>query len=87
MADPVEAKITVIDAAGVSEVWTFELDPNAPLEPDLLKVSLVAVFVNAAADPTDFGLFVTGTFGKPEFTLEALKNSFIKNPKQQGRHH
>ena len=86
MADPVNATIKVIDASGVSEVWSFELDPNAPLDPELLKVSLVAVFVNATAVPSDFELSVAGTFGKPEFTLEALKNSFIKNPKQQGRH-
>ncbi len=85
MAEPVEASIEVVDPSGASEAWSFELDPNAPLEPDALKASLVAVFVNEAAAAADFKLSVAGTFGKPEFTLTALKNSFIRNPKPQGR--
>lgn len=68
--------ITIHRGDGSAERWRFEISPDAPVNPDELKVALVREFVGEDADPAHFRLTLGGTASSPNFLLTEERRLF-----------
>jgi hypothetical protein len=75
--DPVRAVLIIRRHSGQEERWGFALSPDAPLDVEQLKETIVHEFIQDNPDATRFDLSLGGTLLEPVFILSEQGPTWI----------
>ncbi|MEU5907054.1 hypothetical protein ABZ780_22110 [Micromonospora sp. NPDC047467] len=83
--EPLQATLIIKRHGGQEERWGFGISPDAPLDVEEPKETIVHEFIKDSPDPMRFDLSLGGSLAEPVFVLSERRPTIIvSQPKREG---